>query len=93
MLKFERELQKLINRTSQENDSNTPDWILAQYLTDCLRAFNGAVQKREEWHGRDGRPSEAGIDLVPDDCRVVPTDAPPAGSEQCRTCGGHSWAL
>ena len=29
---FERELASLINRHSLENDSNTPDWVLAKYL-------------------------------------------------------------
>lgn len=57
MEKFERELSSAINRCSQENASNTPDFILAQYLGGCLAAFNQAVQQRETWYGRDGRPS------------------------------------
>lgn len=40
---FERELQILINKHSEENDSNTPDYILANFLSNCLKAFNGAV--------------------------------------------------
>lgn len=54
---FENELKKLINKHSQENHSNTPDFILAMYLQNCLSAFNMAVQQRETWYGRDGRPS------------------------------------
>lgn len=54
---FEQELQDAINRHSQENASNTPDFILAMYLNGCLAAFNQAVQQRETWHGRDARPS------------------------------------
>ena len=54
---FEKELQSLLNRHSQENASNTPDFILAQYLSGCLIAFNMAVQQRETWYGRDARPS------------------------------------
>lgn len=57
-LGFEEELQNLINRYSQENGSNTPDFILAQYLAGCLSAFNQAVQQRETWYGRDARPGE-----------------------------------
>jgi len=56
MSDFHRELQDLINRHSKENDSNTPDHILAIYLEGCLQAFNTAVQQRETWYGRDARP-------------------------------------
>lgn len=52
------EIKIAINRASAENASNTPDWILAQYLTACLAAFDVAVQQRETWYGRDARPSE-----------------------------------
>ena len=60
MHSFEDELQSLINRCSQENTSNTPDFILAQYMNACLLAFNTAVQQRESWYGRDPRPSIPG---------------------------------
>lgn len=53
---FEKELEEIINRHSKENDSNTPDFILAQYILGCLAAFNTAVQQREMWYGRDPRP-------------------------------------
>ena len=53
---FEAELTSLINRHSRENESNTPDFILAQYIEGCLRTFNQAVQQRETWYGRDARP-------------------------------------
>ncbi len=56
MSEFEKELTELINRHSQENASNTPDFILAQYLNSCLFAFNTAVQQRENWYGREPRP-------------------------------------
>jgi hypothetical protein len=54
---FERELESLINKHRQESASNTPDFILAQYLSACLVAFNVAVQQRETWYGRDARPT------------------------------------
>jgi hypothetical protein len=54
--KFTHELEALINRHSQENASGTPDFILAQYLTACLLAWNTGVQQRETWYGRDARP-------------------------------------
>ena len=47
MQDFEQALMDLINRYSKENDSNTPDYILAKYLISCLNAFNTAVNSRE----------------------------------------------
>src|ERR1041385_370169 len=41
-IQFAQRLERLINAHSQENGSNTPDFILAQYLLACLRAFNTA---------------------------------------------------
>jgi len=49
---FETELTGLINHYSIENASNTPDFILAQFISGCLESFNGAVQQREKWYGR-----------------------------------------
>lgn len=49
---FRKEIETAINRHSMENGSNTPDFILAQYLADCLRAFDHAVLHREKWYGR-----------------------------------------
>jgi hypothetical protein len=48
----EREIAEVLNRHCMENNSNTPDWILATYLLACLRAFNEASQQREKWYGR-----------------------------------------
>ena len=47
---FKDELTSLINAHSEESRSNTPDFILAQYLRDFLNAFNGAVEASAEWH-------------------------------------------
>lgn len=55
---FQSELTSLINRYSRENESNTPDWILSNYIENCLLAFNTAVQQRENYYGRDPRPTE-----------------------------------
>lgn len=48
---FETELMRLINRHSVENDSNTPDYILAKYLMNCLYAFRAGVGARDAWYG------------------------------------------
>jgi len=49
---FEDELRQILNKTSQENASDTPDFILAQYMNTCLGAFNIATRQREKWYGR-----------------------------------------
>lgn len=53
---LEHALAHALNRFSAENPSNTPDWLLAQFLLGCLAAWNTAVQQRETWYGRDARP-------------------------------------
>ena len=46
---FEELLRAAINRTCQENGSNTPDHILATYLLTCLGAFEVATNARTAW--------------------------------------------
>lgn len=48
---FKKELQHLINRYSIENGSNTPDFLLADYLVTCLENFNNISKQREQWYG------------------------------------------
>jgi hypothetical protein len=50
--RLRKAIESAINSTSAENGSNTPDFILAEYLTDCLAAYDKAVKRRSEWHGR-----------------------------------------
>lgn len=56
MTEFQKELKQLINRYSLENDSNTPDFVLAHFMMNCLFAFNDATRHRENYYGRDSRP-------------------------------------
>ena len=49
---FRKELETLINSHSMENGSNTPDFILADFLTDCLQAFDKATVERHGWKTR-----------------------------------------
>lgn len=44
------ELEKLINKHSIENESNTPDFILAEYLRGCLTNYAETMKKREKWN-------------------------------------------
>ncbi|HQW88941.1 MAG TPA: hypothetical protein PK478_03770 [Nitrospira sp.] len=45
------EIRVVLNRYSAEAPSGTPDYILANYLIDCLKAFNEAVSLRSVWRG------------------------------------------
>lgn len=52
MSNFQKELTELINSHCLENESDSPDFILAEYMLDTLDAYNDAVKKREAWYGR-----------------------------------------
>ncbi len=52
LIGFRRELNDLINRYGMENGSNTPDYILRDYLCSCLVMFDETIQQREAWYGR-----------------------------------------
>lgn len=49
---FRKALEHAINCHSMESGSNSPDFVLAEYLADCLAAFDKAVMHRESWYGR-----------------------------------------
>jgi hypothetical protein len=49
---FRKALESAINCHSMECGSDTPDFVLAQYLADCLAAFDKAVKHREAWYER-----------------------------------------
>ena len=48
---FAKELSNLLNRHSIENESDTPDWILAEYIRKTLEAWNSSVLQRDKWYG------------------------------------------
>lgn len=56
---FKEALTEIVNIYSQENGSYTPDYIIAEYLIDCLAKFNKAVNDREVHYGRlkNGTPT------------------------------------
>jgi hypothetical protein len=48
-MSFENELINLINRYSIENGSDTPDFILARYIMNCLNAYEIAMDSRNSF--------------------------------------------
>lgn len=53
MANFKKEVEMLINECGLENGSNTPDFILAQYLWECLQLFDKTVNRRIHYYGWD----------------------------------------
>jgi hypothetical protein len=51
MITLMDELRCSLNKYSRENYSNTPDFILAEYLIKCLDIFEEATNKRDNWYG------------------------------------------
>lgn len=52
MEEFRKELEELINKHSLENNSDTPDFILAEFLKDCLIAYDKATKARNYWYNK-----------------------------------------
>lgn len=46
-------IREVINCECAERNSNTPDYILAEYLLDCLAAFDKATMARDNWYSAD----------------------------------------
>jgi hypothetical protein len=59
-MSLEKDLADLLNRHSRESDSDTPDFILAQFLMSALDAFEIGVNRREGFYGRphDAAPEQ-----------------------------------
>lgn len=53
-VEFTRALAALVNCHSRENGSDTPDYLLADYLMGCLRAYEAATAARDKWYGYRG---------------------------------------
>jgi hypothetical protein len=56
---LKRDLTALLHHYSLENGSHTPDFLLADYLLQCLAVFDVTIAHREAWYGRpiDGAPA------------------------------------
>jgi hypothetical protein len=50
---FQKEIATVINKHLRENMSDTPDFILARFLEQCLKAHSVAVSQRDHWFGAD----------------------------------------
>lgn len=51
MSSFRSELEQLLNGHAKEHESNTPDFVLAQFIERALDAFDVATRARDHWYG------------------------------------------
>lgn len=54
-IEFKKDLEQLINKHSMENGSNIPDFLLAEYLTNCLILFDNTNNNKNKWYGIDNK--------------------------------------
>ena len=79
-----QQVSNAINRCSRECESNTPDFILAEFMVDCLKAFERLHEARTRWHCGpnmhtipDTLPTpEVTSERVPDFCYDYPVRCP-----------------
>jgi len=91
---FQKDLAALINEYYKENDSDTPDFILARYLNAVLENFNAAILDREQWYGREKHvedfPTEEQLPLFFDSDPIIDYDStgnPPPNLRNIPTTG------
>jgi hypothetical protein len=78
-----KSIEHALNCFSAENGSNTPDFILAQFLIDSLGAYDKAVAAREQWYGRESKPvphdpmCQSLDESLPGPCDCMPTPPKP----------------
>ena len=49
------EIKELLNKYSRENISDTPDYVLRDYLWDCLKSYERAIEQRRHWFNIQGK--------------------------------------
>lgn len=84
-MSLQNEIACVLNLFSAENGSDTPDFLLAEYLLDCLAAYDKAVKARDKWYGRGGEKRAGDALAGPGLSRVdqntqAPSGAPPEGA-------------
>jgi hypothetical protein len=52
MTTFRDELRQLLNKHNMEAGSDSPDFILSEYLHRQLEVFDATVKERDRWYGR-----------------------------------------
>lgn len=81
-------IESAINLSCAENASDTPDFILAEYLTDALASFDKATRRRDKWynfktltgHAGAPRPTISELEAILNSEEPVDVHVAPDGS-------------
>lgn len=102
---FRTELTELVNRYSVDNRSHTPDFILANYLIDCIRAYDRAVSACTDYMENspkltaEQKQNPFGVEMQPPNVNPAPSGPIPAAvgnkvtSGWSNPFGGTSWGV
>lgn len=47
---FKKDLETLINKYNIESGSDTPDFVLTEYIVNCINSFNSIIRNRDKWY-------------------------------------------
>ena len=59
-MSLQSDIKNILNKHYAENESDTPDFILAEYLIQCLGSFNKSTVKRDKWYRVRLEPTKVG---------------------------------
>lgn len=71
---FREDLQDLINRHCMENKSDTPDFLLATFLTGQLQLFDQMMEMRAQWYNGNKHGGMHVVGLTTLDSPLPPED-------------------
>ena len=91
MTPFEKKLREIINEHCLENESDTPDFILTEYMLDCMDAFTDATRARDKWYGHQKRFDRLGAPAPSTVRKWCASGHVPA--KKIRTQPGRAWLM
>ena len=74
-------LRKLLNANNAEAGSNTPDFILAEFLYDVMELYNKAVKARSAWYGREDAPGKQWVSVEESNAKALKSGPPEMAAE------------
>lgn len=56
--RFKEQIAAIINMEGRESNSNTPDFLLAEFMVSCLVSAEHLINAREAWYGYYNKPGQ-----------------------------------
>lgn len=56
---FVKRVEEAVNKSNREAASNTPDFILAEFVDGAMKAAERLIKSRDRWYGLDPRPGQS----------------------------------